>query len=101
MEFGPLMLGCITVLSSIAVCVINIKVSLLIYSDLSFARNSFECVENASDILLGQKASTIDFAASNAPCLFPNTYDQRQQHQSRSLKLFHDVLSQVIEDDRH
>jgi hypothetical protein len=101
MEFGPLMLAGVTLLSSIAMSIINIKESALIYSDLSSAKNSFECGENASHILLGQKASTIDFAASNAPCLFPNTYDQGQRHQSYSFKLFQDVLSQVTEDDHH
>jgi hypothetical protein len=101
MEFGPLMLAAVTLLSSIAVSIINIKASILIYSDLSSANNSFECDENASDILLGQRASTIDFAASNTPCLFPNTYDQREQRQSRSFKLFQDVLSHVLEDDHH
>lgn len=101
MEFGPLMLAGVTLLSSIAMSIINIKVNLLIYSDLSSANNSFECDENASDILLGQKASTIDFAGSNAPCLFPNTYNQREQSQNHSSKLFHDVLTHVIEDDHH
>lgn len=101
MEFGPLMLASVTLLSSIAMAIVHIKVSESIYSDLSSTKNSFECAENASDILLGQTASRIDFASSSAPCLFPNIYDQGDLHRSRSFKLFQDVLSQVIEDDDH
>ena len=101
MEFGPLILASATLLSSFAVAMINIKVNQLVYSDLSSAANSFECDGNGSQILLGQKHPTIDFASSDVPCLFPNIYDQGEQHQSRSLKLFQDVLGQVMEDLHH
>jgi hypothetical protein len=101
MEPGLLMLASVTLFSSFTLSIINIKGGLLIYSDLSSAKNSYECGESPSDILLGQKAHTIDFASSNVPCLFPNIYDQREQHQSRSVELFQDVLSRVIGDNHH
>ncbi len=101
MEFGLLLLTSMTLIASTASSILNIKGTLVVYSDLSSADNSFNCEEPASHILLGQKASTVVFAASSEPCLFPNTYSHDGGRQGDALEIFQKILSHVVASGPH
>lgn len=97
MEFGPLVIASTTLFASIALSIVNVRGSALIYSELSSAHNVFDCDEPASNILIGQRTPVVVFASSIETCLFPNTYDQGDRRHGQSEEIFRDVLRQVIE----
>lgn len=90
-----------TLMASIALSILNLKGGQLIYSELSSTKNIFDCNEPPSIILIDQKASSIVFAASAVPCLFPNTFDQDERRESPSLGIFQEVLTHVLEGKQH